>query len=154
LYLAVVVLAALSVGWATGTGAVAAGVLKERETALYRGVFISWTVALIVRFFLFVGTVWLLRWVTRRPHVGLGALTRLLSLSLAPSCLLVIAGVAEFYPDDLVAPVTVWACAIAIVGLRVGGGASWLNAVVVALLAYRFAGPVAEIADLIMSGIH
>jgi hypothetical protein len=181
LHLAVVILAAISFGFATAMGAVAVGVLGEHEVAFYRAVVMSWAIALVVHFLLFVGIVWLLRKLMRSPHVALAALTRLLAMSLAPYALgvlvawagytpgdlamqwlaanlgqswfVLLGALLGYYPDDLALALGFWSYAIAIAGLHFGARTSWAGAAAVVLVAARLVGPLPELADLVMNGV-
>jgi hypothetical protein len=148
LHLAVVIVAAISAAFGAATQATSEGLLQEREIGLYRVFVIGWGVGMIVHFLLFVGAVWLLRAITRRPPVDFQALLRLLALSLAPACLLFI-GAAIGYPEQTGTVVTLWRWLIALVGLRVATGASWLGAAGLVIVADLVASPVA---DLLMLG--
>lgn len=182
LHLAIVVLAALSVGLATAMGAVAGGVVAEGETGLYRAVVLSWVIAAIIHFSLFVGLAWLIQRPRGRAALAFGSLTRLLALSVAPFCLTVIfaavgyvpgnlvmelvatqlgpralfvVGTAlGYYPDDLTILLGTWGLAIGVVGVRVGGRSSWLVAASTVLFSARLVGPLPEIADLVMNGFR
>ena len=181
IYLAIVLFAAISWGFATATMAVAAGVLDEHELGFYRAVVISWAVAIVVHFLLFVGIAWLLRTVVRAA-IPIQVLTRLLALSLAPYCLgillawtgyeptefvmesiakavgpsvfFLIGSLIGYFPDDLTILLGTWGLAIAIWALRRGGVASWPGAVATVLVAARLVGPLPEIADLVMNGVR
>jgi hypothetical protein len=182
LHLAVVLLAALATGFATAAGALAGGVVAQNEPGLYRVVVLCWALAVLVHFAIFVGLAWLLQKVRRRDALPLRQVTRLLALSLAPSCLnifvaiagyvpgnvamsfvatrlgptifFVVGTVLGYYPDDVTLVLGAWGLAIAVVGMHVGGRASWLVAAATTLLAARLVGPLPEIADLVMNGIH
>lgn len=182
LHVAVALLAALSTGFATATGAVAAGVLGEKEAGFYQAVVMSWALAFALHFLLFLGIVWLIRKLTRSRALPFDALTRLLALSLAPYCasmFLAWAGLTSgdavmralanglgaswffllgtligYYPDDLTILLSLWSVVIAISGLRVGGGSSLAGATATVLVASRLVGPLPELADLVMNGVR
>jgi hypothetical protein len=178
LHLAVVLLSAISIGFATAIGALAGGVVKETEPALYRAVVVCWALAVVIHFGIFVALAWLAQLV-----LSFRSLTRLLALSSAPACLSVLIAmvgyappsnavmalvasrlgptaffwvgtVLGYYPDDLTLVLGALSLAIAIVALRVGGRVSWPVAVAIVLIAARLVGPLPEIADLVMNGIR
>jgi hypothetical protein len=150
LHLAIVVLAAISAGFAAASEAVASGLLAETEVAVHRVLLIGWGLAIVLQFVLFVGAVWGIRFVSRRPPIPFWALVRLLALSLAPVVLMVLG--ALFQQAAIVtAIVTVWRWAIAITGLRIGTDASWPGAIVIVVLADLLSAPIAE---LVMLGIR
>ena len=181
LHLAVVLVAAISIGFATAMAAVAGGVVQERESGLYRAVVLCWALACVVHFALFVGLAWLLQRFRRGAAMELAPLTRLLALSLAPFCLTVVFAlfgytpgniVTElvaswvgptglfwmgtllgYYPDDLTLVLGAWGLVIGVVALRNAGG-SWTSATLTVLLAARLVGPLPEIADLVMNGLR
>lgn len=150
LHLAIVVLAAISSAFATGTEAVASGLLSEREVAVYRVLLIGWGVAVVLQFALFVSAVWGVRLVTRRPPVPYLALVRLLALSLAPMVFLLL-GPLLGQTAIVTAVVTVWRWVVAIAGLRLATGASWPGAVLTVVTADLLSAPIAE---LVMLGIR
>lgn len=182
LHLAVVLLAAIATGFATAAGAVAGGVVDQNEPGLYRAVILCWAIAVVVHFAIFLGIAWVLQKARGKSALPLKSLTRLLALSLAPSCLNVIVAVAGYvpgnvtmtfvatrlgptaffvvgtllgyYPDDATLLLGTWGLAIAVVAVRVGGRASWPVAASSVLLAARLVGPLPEIADLVMNGIR
>lgn len=183
LHLAVVLLSAISIGFATAIGALAGGVVKETEPALYRAVVVCWALAVVIHFGIFVALAWLAQLVRGRAALSFRSLTRLLALSSAPACLSVLIAmvgyappsnavmalvasrlgptaffwvgtVLGYYPDDLTLVLGAWSLAIAIVALRVGARMSWPVAVAIVLIAARLVGPLPEIADLVMNGIR
>jgi hypothetical protein len=182
LHLAVVLLAAISIAFATATGAVAAGVVGASEPALYRAIVLCWGLAAVLHFVLFVAIAWLLQRVRGAAALTFPALTRLLSLSLAPSCLAVLLALLGFgsgsaamtfvatqlgpraffwvgtligyYPDDLTLLVGLWGLVIGVVALRVGANTSWAAAAATVLVAARLVGPLPDLADLVMNGLR
>lgn len=182
LHLAVVMFASIAVGFATAAGAVAGGVVAEGEPGLYRAVILCWAIAVLAHFAIFLTLAWLLQKIRRGNALPFRSLTRLLALSLAPTCLSFIAAVAGYvpsnvvmtfvatrlgpmaffvvgtllgyYPDDLTLLLGGWGLAIAVVALRVGGGFPWLAAAATVLIAARLVGPLPEIADLVMNGFR
>lgn len=182
LHLAVVMLAAVMTGFAIANGAVSGGVVGASEPGLYRAVILCWAIAVLLHFAVFLGIAWLLQRARRKDAPSLRVLTRLLALSLAPSCLNVFVAIAGYvpgnltttfiatrigptaffvvgtllgyYPDDVALVLGAWGLAIGIVALRVGTGASWLAAAATVLLAARLVGPLPEVADLVMNGVR
>jgi hypothetical protein len=182
LHLAVVLVAAISIGFATAMAAVAGGVVEEREAGLYRAIVLCWALACVLHFLLFVALAWLLQRVRRGAAMEFAPLTRLLALSVAPFCLTVLFAVfgytptnlatelvagwlgprglfwmgslLGYYPDDLTLLLGAWALAIGVVALRIGGGGSWTSATLTVLVAARLVGPLPEIADLVMNGLR
>jgi len=182
LHLAVVILAAISIGFATAMGAVAAGVVGASEPGLYRAIVLCWGLAAVLHFAIFVAIAWLLQRLRGAAALPLRPLSRLLALSLAPSCLAVLVamfGLASgsaamtfvatalgpraffwlgtligYYPDDLTLLLGVWGLAIGVMALRSATDASWAVAAATVLIAARLVGPLPEIADLVMNGVR
>jgi hypothetical protein len=150
LHLAIVVLAAVSGGFAAASEAVASGLLAENEVAVHRVLLIGWGFAIVLQFLLFVCAVWGVRLMTRRPPVAFLALVRLLALSLAP-VLLTLLGPLFGQAAIVTAVVTIWRWAVAIAGLRIGTAASWPGAILTVVIADLLSAPIAE---LVMLGVR
>ncbi|MEW6272562.1 MAG: hypothetical protein AB1689_25060 [Thermodesulfobacteriota bacterium] len=147
--LAIVVMAALSNGFAYAAEAVAKGMVGEREYAVYRLLVIVGVVEVLAHFFLFTALAWLLRCIVDRPLPPIGRLLRPLAIALAPSCLLFL-GALVGYPDVVRGVLALWRLIASVVALRAAVDASWLGAVATVLVADLAAAP---LVDLTLFGV-
>jgi hypothetical protein len=149
LHLAIVALAAVSNGYAYAMEAVASGMIGENDFALYRLLLLVGAAETVVQFLLFVGVIYLIRLIARRPPVGFAALCRLLALGVAPICLMFLGpafGVQDWLRGGLIA----WRIVISVVGLKIATESSWIGAVLTVVAADFVSSP---IVSLLMFGI-
>lgn len=149
--LAVVILAALSNGFAYASEGVARGMVGEREFVVYRLLVIVGIAEVVVHFFLFTAVVWLARLVADRGQSRFGVLMRPLAVALAPSCL-VILGPLLGYPDTVRGVLALWRLAASVVALRAALGVSWVGAALTVLVADLGAAPLVDLALFGVSG--
>lgn len=144
LHLAIVAVAALSSGFSYATEGVASGLVAERDYALYRLLILVGVAETAVQFIAFVGAIYVIRLIARRPPVGFGALCRLMALGLAPVCFVFLGpmfGVQDWVRGVLIA----WRIVICVVGLKIGTESSWIGAVLTVLVADFASSPVVKL---------
>ena len=144
LHLAIVALAAVSSGYAYAMEAVASGMVGERDFALYRLLVLVGIAETVIQFTLFVGVVYVIRLIARRPAVGFGALCRLFALGVAPVCLMVLGptfGVQDWLRGGLIA----WRIVISVVGLKIATESSWISAVLTVVAADFVSSPIVSV---------
>lgn len=145
LHLAIVAVAALSKGFAYSMEPLPDEIATVQAPAVYQRLLLLAGVGeTAIQFVLFVAAVYLLRRLTRRPPLGFAALSRLLALVFAPVCFTAAIPLLSI-PNWAGIALVVWPVVIAVVGLRVGAGSSWIGALFTVLVAAYICAPLVHL---------